>query len=476
MKLRALLSVSLLLLAAAPGEAKAQSVEAGATAAPTLRDVLDSVDQRYPLILAAIREQAEASGATLSAEGGFDPSLRASGTIEPISGYKKQYAQVALEQPTALWGTTFYGGYRIGNGSIPTYDGKIETNDYGEVRAGLRLPLWRDGAIDRRRAALRQAELGAEIAKLSTEQQRIEARRLGTLRYWEWIAAGARLRVVQGWLALAKDRDAGLGARVAQGDVPLIERQENQRAIFQRETALAGAEREAAQSAIELSLFLRGPDGKPRTPTDAQRPTSLPNPAAGDFTAIDSPQSAVSARPDIRRFQVQRSRSEVELELANNQRRPAIDLLAGGSKDLGPGEYKRGLPVAEVGVVLDIPILNRVQNGRAQTAEAQVGKINEQLRLAADRALADIKNALIGIQVSKQRVDMTASEVAMAKQLAEAELKRFELGESNLLLVNLREQASAEAQVRHVDVLLDYHRSIAVYRAALGRNESRDGG
>jgi hypothetical protein len=50
--------------------------------------------------------------------------------------------------------------------------------------------------------------------------------------------------------------------------------------------------------------------------------------------------------------------------------------------------------------------------------------------------------------------------------MEQAERTRLELGESTLLFVNLREQTAAEAAVREVDALGDYHKAVASLRAA----------
>lgn len=439
----------------------------------SLEQVLTSVETNYPQLRAAVAGQAEATAGLLVAQGGFDPSLRASATVEPVSGYPKTYGNATVEVPTAIQGASLFGGYRIGRGDYAVYDQKLETNDHGEVRGGLRVPLLRDRAIDRRRAGLRGAELGADAARLSAAQQTIDARKAATVRYWDWVAAGARLEVVRDWLDLARKRDAALAARVQGGDAPVFERVENQRAIYQRETALAAAERDFVQAAVELSLFLRKTDGSPRVPTADERPP-LPEPAAVDIAHGGAEALALSRSPEIQRIEIQSRRASIERELAGNQRLPGIDVIVAGSKDLGPGDPKRGLPVLEVTALVDIPILNRVGNGRADAADAALRRNHELLRLARDRAVADVRIALAGLDSSRTRVAATAQELAVARTLAEGELQRFQLGESNLLLVNLREQASAEASVRHVDVLGDFHRAVASLRAALARNGPHD--
>ena len=87
-----------------------------------VEEVLRSVDRSFPLIAAAVREQDEAKGALLSSEGGFDPSLRASGTVEPISGYQKQYFTTQVDQPTAVGRVQFEAGDVQDQGGVFVHD------------------------------------------------------------------------------------------------------------------------------------------------------------------------------------------------------------------------------------------------------------------------------------------------------------------------------------------------------------------
>ena len=53
----------------------------------------------------------------------------------------------------------------------------------------------------------------------------------------------------------------------------------------------------------------------------------------------------------------------------------------------------------------------------------------------------------------------------ITRRLADAELRRFESGATTLLIVNLREQAAAEASVREVEATRDLWRAAAAWRA-----------
>jgi len=58
--------------------------------------------------------------------------------------------------------------------------------------------------------------------------------------------------------------------------------------------------------------------------------------------------------------------------------------------------------------------------------------------------------------------------VRLAEELEEAERTRYAQGDSQLLIVNLREQQTAEAELRAIDARLDHQRAIADLRAARG--------
>lgn len=455
--------------AAAPSDAAAAPSAQPVTSTLTLSEVVRSAQERFPLVLAADAEKQGAEADLLTAEGGFDPLWRTTGVIMATGAYPSQRIDTVVEQPTPLWGTSAFAGYRLGLGKYAEYDGKLETNDYGELRAGLRVPVLRDGPIDRRRATISRAELGVEIAKLGVDQQKIEITRLTSLRFWDWVGAGARLDVVEAWLALAEARNADLKKRVERGDLPEIEQLENERSVLARRAQTVLATRQLEQAAIDLSLFHRKSDGKPDQPKRSQLPKTLPEPPASTPQNSQAEANALAQRPEPKRAEAARKSAAVDLDLARNQALPAIDVFVAGSADLGPGDEKRGIPVFEAGIVIDIPILGRPQRGRVRSGEAAVRRAEKQAELARDRVGAEVKDSQSAMEAARKRAEVTAQEVALAEKLEALERKRFDLGDSNMLTVNLREQATAEAKLRRVDALVDYQKAVAAYRAAQGQ-------
>ncbi|HEU4538467.1 MAG TPA: TolC family protein [Polyangiaceae bacterium] len=467
--------------ATAPASVRAISAPDSAATTPaelaplTLTEVVRSTEAAYPLLRAAELERDIARADLLSAEGGFDISWRTRAAVAPLGYYQYQRIDTVVEVPTQLWGSTFFAGYRLGRGDIPSYYGELATLSAGEVRGGVNVPLWRNGPTDRRRANLWRAEAGRQVADLGVAQQRLETVRAASYRYWDWVAAGRRLAIARDLLALAEARDAGLTARVARGDVPAFERDDNARAILQRQAQVVAAERALAGAALELSLFLRGPDGRPLLADPGRLPRGLPEPDAAPAGAADKVDVALQRRPELGRLEAMRTQTEVELRWAKNQRAPGLDAQFVVSRDIGEGSPTLRPTAVEAAVLLDVPLQTRVAEGRVDAARAQLARLEAQRAFARERIAVEVRDSLVTIDAARRRAEVARSELDLARRLERGERARFELGDGTLLVVNLREQATADAAWREVDALADYHRAVAAYRAATGEGAERAG-
>lgn len=434
-----------------------------------LDDVLRSAERAHPLIVAAAQERPLAEADVQSAEGSFDVAWRTRGVIVPLGGYPSGRVDSMFEKPTTLWGSTLFAGYRWGSDTFAPYDGKLVTNEFGEVRAGLLVPVWRNGPIDRRRATIERSELGLAIADATVSQQRLEIARLAAFRYWDWVAAGRRLEAAKQVLELARLRDAQLGARVESGDLPAFEQLDNRRAIVHREQQVVLAERALEQASIELALFHRDEAGRAIRPASERLPRGFPDPAPLPTSYAGELETAFARRPELERLRAQRDQTRVEERWADNQRMPAVDLAVMGSQDLGQGSVKREPFELEAGLVIDIPLERNVAEGRLRAARAQRARVDAQERFTIDRIEADVRDAAVALRTAFERVGVAKQEVSLAHQLEAGERERFELGDSSLLIVNLREQAALEAEVRAIDALADYHKARAALEAATAR-------
>lgn len=442
---------------------------AGAEVRPlALDEVLDAAQRAFPGLLAAEQRKQAAAGEMQTAEGGFDTTLKSQNRWSVAGLYENNNYDVVIEQPTSLWGTSFFGGWRRGSGDYPVYEGKSQTADDGEARIGVNIPLWRNREIDRRRASLQQAELGQLIASHEYDQTLLDLRRQASHRYWDWVMAGRRLRIAERLLQVAEQRNDGILHRVAAGDIPEFEALDNQRAIIERRERRVAAQRLLEQSAIQLSLYWRDADGQPQLPTAELLPENFPDQEPKIEAHFDGAlATAKSQRPELKRLELQGRQTETELAFQENQRNPALDLQVMGAKDIGYSKAKINRDELYLGLNVDIPLQQRVAGGRAQTAAANLQRLKWERTGTEDRIAAEVKDVLSALNAARQRLELSRQQQRAAEQLEDGERTRFELGDTTLLFVNLREIAAGDATLQAAEAANALFKAHADYQATL---------
>lgn len=436
----------------------------------SIEEVIAATLEHHPSLKGEMQERLAADADLLSARGAFDPSIKGEGLSYATGGYTGNYGGAYVEQPLEFYGSKIVGGYRIGDGTFPIYDNYYETNSQGEAQFGVEVPLLRDGPIDRRRANIKRSEAGQTIADSMIEMRRIELARAAAMTYWDWAAARNKVRVYKRLLDVAKERDRQIAERVKKGDLPEFDRTDNQRAVLQREAQFLSAERAVKNSEFNLGLFFRDADSRPVDVSSMRSPERIPVPMFDSFASLDSSfEAALSARPEFKAIDGQRKQNELELTLARNQILPRLDLRVYSAKDFGTGDDKREEAELKGGLRVEIPLRTRTQEGRLDFFEARQRKLEFTETFLKERIRADVQDALNAVEVARKRVEVTVQEVVAAQDLARGELQRFNLGDSNLIFVNLREQNAADAQVREIDALQDYQKACVAFEAAIAR-------
>lgn len=325
----------------------------------------------------------------------------------------------------------------------------------------------RNREIDKNRADLKKADIDRVLAELSIQRLRLEVVREATKRYWRWVAAGQEYKVNLSLLNIAKERVSQIYERVRLGDLPAIENTENDRVILQRESILISSERELQKSAIDLSLFLREKSGKLILPHNDSLPDSFPSyKNISNLDSLQSIQIALKYRPEIKEYQSKREKISVDKQFEQNNLKPQIDLVVSASQDMGPGSPTRSKTEIDATVVLNIPIQTNKQRGKIGSAEAKISQLDQEEQFAKDKVTTEVQDAISEVNASFQRVDFAKRELTLAEKLQVLEQDRFNLGDSTLLFVNIREQTRAEAAIRKVKALNDLFNAIANYQAA----------
>ena len=419
-----------------------------------------SVEAHDPRVRRAVENSRRAQSKTMEARGAFDPRVEGDAKLVTGGYYDLRSADVELRQNTSLWGTEIYAGYRVGlgvNERWPTYRDD-QTLSQGEVRAGLELPIWRGGLIDRERAERARALHLEEAAENDVTVTKLDLEVLAARAYWGWVSTGQSVDVARALLRLAEQRDAQLRRRFEAGSIPEFDVLDNERILLERQAVLVSAERAFEKATFELSLFLRDSQGRPVNAGADRVPAQIEPEPVVRLDVEQAVDQVLTCHPELDVARAELRATEVDQALTRNELAPELGVVFEYSRDLGDltgTDLDFTLPgnVFEAGVVLSMPLPFRAERGRAGAARAEVAARTERLRLAADQLQALTRDAASALQAAQARVELTDAVVDTAAELAEGERRRFEVGASNLVFVNLREQQAAFARLRYIEAV-----------------------
>lgn len=439
-----------------------------------LSDVLISLENFYPLLVAVSQERGIAAGELLASEGAFDTKLTGASISQPLGFYKNYRNSLGLEQPT--WkGGKVTAGYRIGDGDFPPWYGERETNEGGEFATGAMVPFWKDRVIDKRRAELFKADIKTRLAEPKIRKTHINFAQQASYAYWNWVASIHSENVFREYLQAAIERDEFIRLGVARGNVAEIERIDNRRLIASRESSVIAAQRKTRKAAIDLSLFLREPEtARPLIVPATAAPVTFPEPQQPKLDQLNRDiDLALELNPEISRIRLEREKTNVQLNYAKNLTLPELDGGLYASKDVGARASSKGDKTPfelEAGLYLEVPLQRRLGWGAIRAAEAELAQLRAEEQYAADFVTAKVRDAVVALEATYERITLAKQAVDLAKQMETAERRRFALGQSNILFVNLREATTNETEIALILTYADYFMALADYRAALSAN------
>jgi cobalt-zinc-cadmium efflux system outer membrane protein len=438
-------------------DAVAPRADAGSTLGPWLERLVTE----HPALRAAERRLDAADARAEGARGAFDFELTARAGVQPVGKYDEAHATLAFDQPTPWWGLRMRGGYRQG-ADFPFYKGGSVTGEAGEFFLDLSLPLWRDRAIDSRRFKVASAELKRENENLKVAARRLELSLAAVQAYWSWVQRLWDLRIAQRLLEFATVREGQIGGRVRSGQAPAIDAVDNTRLVLARRARVAQAEARVAQARAELAVFRAdwGPDdAEPPAPPDLPE-ARMDLPDGGRIPAEKRQElktHARTARPDLAQLRQLGDFIALDLQMAENALGPRLDLKLsarqdlGGKRPIGVGFETAMATEVGVGVEFALPVQQREARAELAAIRAERAALDEDIRLAEARVDASLEALLAELDATAQRAELALGAYRAAVQLERAERRSFELGQSTLVVVNLREEATAEAALALVE-------------------------
>jgi outer membrane protein TolC len=433
----------------------------------SLADLENQMFSYHPILRQANLLSAQARAQVRQALGKFDPALRA-GFDRKEFGNTEYYNKWASELKVPLWlgGADLKVGYdrMVGEYLNP----ENYTGNTGLSMVGVSIPLGQGFVIDERRRVLRQARIMVRYAEADQVKQIISVWFEAVQDYWDWYNAWSQYRLISDGVQLASTRFDAVRNQTLLGDKPGIDSVEAIITVQDRLQQLAKIEVEMQNMRLILSNHIWSDRGVPmELPKDAQ-PQRGDQLARPDDNSLDSlVQNAAGRHPDLLKFRSKYDELEVERLFRREMLKPRLNVtgsLLSRRTDFGsyvPGYYDYGIRNYKVGVDFAFPLLLRAERGKLAETRFKLQSVDLDIQNADRRIRNNIYISYNALRAYESQLGIQGSSIANQQKLLNAELQKFELGESTLFLINSRESKLIDMKLKRAELTASYQKKLA---------------
>lgn len=433
--------------------AQTQTVQTQAATPPT--DVLTlaafttRVSAQHPVVRQARLAVEQAREEQRIARGAFDPTLSAEWdrkTFGSVAYY--DYLSAALSVPTPL-GIDAKLGFDRTSGTYISPDRRTPAR--GLFTAGISIPIGQRMLTDERRTAITVARAlrdGAVADRDGTVNRVLLA---ATREYARWFEAEQRVTIATEGIRLAQFRFVAVRQRVLNGEAAALDTVEAALEVARRDVQRIEAVQARFAARLAVEAYLWDARGLPDTLSTATTPVAEYDASvstdSSEFRALIA--RAQRVYPDVQRADARVDQAAAQQRLASQQRLPLIAASIGalGARD-DAFSGTTSLDDAKLGLTARTPLLLLKERGRFTAASLRV----EQSVLDRERARREVavivRTAAAEADAVSQALALQRTVVAYARTLVRGEQLRFDAGEGTLFLVNTRERALLDEELR----------------------------
>jgi outer membrane protein TolC len=416
---------------------------------------MERVMDHHPIALRAELRPQRGEAAVRQARGAFDPRLM--GTFDSKHFDDKNYfdlMQGALRVPT-WFGIELNAAFEQNRGVFLNPENSVPDGGLGQV--GIFFPVGRGLFIDERRAALRRAQL---FEKATGEERLVILNNLlfeAGNAYWDWyLAAGAEGVREQG-LALATERFEAIKITASLGDRPFIDTLEAGIQVQDRMLDLQQARLQRLNAAARLAVFLWQDGLVPLELSDNALPAERfdGTPTMPEASVKIKREVQVRNHPEAALARIAPEMLDLEVRLRTENLKPLVNLKYNAlNEPLGNNPFAEySSENYKWGVQFAFPLFLRAERGALQMARVMQREAELDLKTIEANLMARADIAINDWGVSEGQARLAARTAADYGSLLDGERTLFINGESSLFMVNARETAYINAEIRRLQLL-----------------------
>ena len=317
--------------------------------------------------------------------------------------------------------------------------------------AGLTLPLLRNFSIDETRSELISKRIDSKIAKEQLVLKKNIYLHKSLSLFYKLILENKKINIRKGILELAEKRQEMLEKRFQAGDLEKIKLVDNKRSIDKRKDELLKTEIDFNKIKMELSLYFRDKSGAPIQEfniSDFQQNEKL---NALKRVSLDKV-------PQINILNYEFEKIQIQQKLYDQSKLPGLNIELLGSREMS-GNLPYDPQSLQIGFTFDLPLENRKAEGKSVAALYKLKAIDRQRIFTQQELNRFYDISLKSIEIGISRWEIINREFQSTLQMANAEKKKWLQGAADLFIVNLREQDTADADIRRWTTLYEFYQS-----------------
>jgi outer membrane protein TolC len=311
--------------------------------------------------------------------------------------------------------------------------------------------------IDERRAAIRNARTGLEIGRLEEMDIKNELLYNASYQYWQWFRAFNILNILEEANSVASQRYDAVKNFAINGDRPAIDTVEAGIQVQNIRVSLIASQLDFQQSQNTLATFLWNENGVPESTFVNNLPLntdSVFNSLENDLGNLISGLN-INTHPYLGQLRNKLIQLDMDLKMKKDKLKPRLNIQynplseAIGSRtitDYNINNYKWGLE-------FKMPLFLRKERGDVKMADLKIKDTELDLKQKTIELEAKLSNYIAEWSNTRNQMENFQIAVNQYRQMLEAERRLFDLGESSLFLINTREQAYIQANIKLTELI-----------------------
>lgn len=452
-----------------------------------MESFLEYIKVAHPVLRQADLLPQNAEAEKKIARGAYDPVIDIHYNRKSLWNYKEN------------WNPTIYYESNQYFFKVPAYIGNLKfgferytginvnpenfTPPQGLAYMDIEIPLARGLFWDERRNMLRQAELF--LSQNLAERQKIINKLLFSAckKYWEWFEAEQKLEIQTMNLLLAEERLTAIKERVLLGDLPAIDSLEAKLETEKRKLLFQEAEMNKTKAKLEIATYLWGPDLTPLELSDSVTSVATyTDSKTGNISVSPTPLTnlqyeelilnALNSHPEAIKLQAKIKGLEIEQKFRRQELLPVIDLnykpfLLPTTSDkkiaVNPDylSYNYLTQNFKFGINIYMPIFLRKERGKLEKTKLKTLETKYELSQTQRIILNELQSCIQAFKTYTEMLKTQSNNMKYAETLRDAEVIKFQNGESSLFLINSRERSALSEQEKRIEIQIKLWKSFA---------------